>query len=439
MRLLAGGVNHRSAPVEVRERLALRPPQQIAALRDVIRLPQVAEALTLSTCNRLELYVVESPCSGTLLLDQLVTQITGVPLEELSRYLYVYEDRAAAQHLCEVASGADSMVIGECEIMGQVKEAAELARTAGTLGTVLTRLAELALQAGKRARTETGIDEGCASVASVALSLARQICGDLKRTVVLLVGAGETAELVLQRLLEGGTKQVLIANRTLERATELAKMYGGTAIALHDIYEIMTEADVVISSTGAPHPVIHAEPMRTVVRARGGRPLFMIDLAVPRDVEPATGNWENVFLYNIDSLQQIVHEALREREGQLPRVREICADQAEKFWAWAASLELVPTMLELRARAEALRQQELEHALKQMGHLTVKQQKHLHLLTKRLVQAIIEEPLTRLRAKACEGDGLTYLNVIRELFGLDRSPAPFPPPSPESNDEGDQP
>ena len=436
MRLLAAGVSHKSAPVEIRERLALHPQRQAEALQDLVALPDIAEAFVLSTCNRFELYVAESPCSTGLGIDQLVARMTGAPLTDVRPHLYAHEDEAAARHLFEVASGADSMVIGECEIMGQVKEAADLARGAGTLGTVLTRLADTALQTGKRARRETTIDQGCASVASVAVSLARQICGDPRRTTALLIGAGETAELTLQRLMDGGAEHVFIANRTPGRATVLAETYGGHAVPFEAIYETMAEADVVIASTSAPHAVVHAEPMREVVRRRGARPLFLIDLAVPRDIEPEAGDLDNVFVYNIDSLQEAVEEALRGRESQLPRVQEICAEAARDFRTWAASLDLMPTMLELRQRAEAIRQREYDQALRHMGQLNARQQKQLHLLTKRLVQGIIDAPLSRLRAKACDGDGLAYLEATRELFGLDSAP-PAPPPSEGGNGVGE--
>ncbi|MBM3497487.1 MAG: glutamyl-tRNA reductase [Armatimonadetes bacterium] len=428
MRLLAAGVSHKSAPVEIRERLALPSQRQVDALQDLVSLPDVAEALVLSTCNRFELYVAESPCSTGLGADQLVSRITGVPLTDLRPHLYAHEDESAARHLSEVASGADSMVLGECEIMGQVKEAADLARGAGTLGMMLTRLTDTALQAGKRARRETTIDQGCASVASVGVSLARQICGDPRRTTALLIGAGETAEFTLQRLMDGGTERVFIANRTPGRATILAETYGGHAVAFEGIYEAMVEADVVIASTSAPHAVVHAEPMRQIVRRRGARPLFMIDLAVPRDIEPEAGDLDNVFVYNIDSLQEAVEEALRGRESQLPRVREICAEAARSFQTWAASLDLLPTLLELRERVEAIRLREYEQALRDMGQLNARQQKQLHLMTKRLVQGLIDAPLSRLRSKACDGDGLAYLAAMRELFGLQSCPpAPLPP------------
>jgi glutamyl-tRNA reductase len=440
MRLLAAGVNHKSAPVEIRERLALHPQRQTEALQDLVALPDVAETFVLSTCNRFELYVAESACSTGVGIDQLISHVTGVPLHEARPHLYAHEGQAVAQHLFEVASGADSMVIGECEIMGQVKEAADLARGAGTLGTALSRLTDTALQTGKRARRETTIDQGCASVASVAVSLARQICGDPRRATVLLVGAGETAELTLQRLLDGGTEHVFIANRTPGRATILAETYGGHAVPFEGLYEAMVDADVVIASTSAPHAIIHAEPMRQVVRKRGARPLFVIDLAVPRDVEPEAGELENVFVYNIDSLQEAVEEALRGRESQVPRVRSICEEAAREFWAWAASLDLVPTMLQLREKAEAIRQREYEQALRDMGQLNAKQQKQLHLLTKRLVQGIIDEPLSQLRSRACDGDGLAYLTVLRELFGLEDGaspPAPLRPGEGSQAEEGD--
>jgi glutamyl-tRNA reductase len=438
MRLLVAGVNHKSAPVEIREKLALPSQRQTDALRDLAALPDTAEALILSTCNRFELYAVESACSTGVGIDQLVSRVTGAQLHEVRPHLYAYEDQSVAQHLFEVASGADSMVLGECEIMGQVKEAADLARGAGTLGTVLTRLTDTALQAGKRARRETTIDQGCASVASVAVSLARQICGDPRRTTALLVGAGETAELTLQRLMDAGIERVLIANRTPGRARILAETYGGEAVPFPEIYESMAEADVVIASTSAPHAIVHADQMRHVVRKRGARPLFMIDLAVPRDIEPEAGDLDNVFLYNIDSLQEAVEEALRGRESQLPRVQRICEDAAEEFWGWAASLDLVPTMLELRQRAETVRQREFDRALRELGPLNAKQQKQLHLLTKRLVQGIIDEPLARLRSKACEGDGLAYVTVLRELFSLTGADADTAPREADGDEEPDE-
>jgi glutamyl-tRNA reductase len=421
MRLLAAGVNHKTAPVAVREKLALHPDHQAEVLRNLAEHPDVAEALILSTCNRFELYVVESVCQTGLPIEDLVAEAAHTEPEVVGPHLYTLENLEAARHLFGVASGADSMVLGECEIMGQVRDAADIARGARTLGTVLTRLTDYALQTGKRARNETSIDQGCVSLASIAVSLSRQICGDPRRMTVLVVGAGDTAELTLKRLVECGTRKVFVANRTLARAVRLAEEFGGQAIPLSGIYEAMAEADVVIASTHAPHPIVREPEMRPVVRARGARPLFLIDLAVPRDIDPTVGNLENVFVYDLDSLEAAVTDALRGRESQLPRVKEICAEAAGEFWAWAASLDLLPTLLELREKAEALRKQELERAVALMGDLSPRQQKHLHLLSKRIVQGLIGEPLDRLRSKACEGDGLAYLSVLRELFDLTES------------------
>jgi glutamyl-tRNA reductase len=432
MRLLAAGVNHKSAPIEVREKLALTSARQAGALRWLVALPEVAEALLLNTCNRSELYVVESGCGAGADMEQLICRDTGTTPDAVRPHLYFHEDQSAAQHLFEVASGADSMVLGECEIMGQVKEAADLARGAGALGMALSRLTDTALQTGKRARRETTIDQGCASVASVGVSLARQICGDLGRSAVLLVGAGETAELTLQRLMDAGARRIFIANRTPGRATILAETHCGQAVPFEEIGATMVEMDVVLTSTSAPHAIIHTASMREVVRRRHSRPLFIIDLAVPRDVEPDVGDLDNVFLYNIDSLQEAVEEALRGRESQLPRVRQICAEASAEFWAWAASLDLVPTMVQLRRKAEAVRLREYERALQEMGQLNTRQQKQLHLLTKRLVQGLLDEPLSRLRARACDGDGLAYLAVLRELFRL-----PEPGPEDAESEGGD--
>jgi glutamyl-tRNA reductase len=435
MRLLAAGLNHKTAPIEVRERLALHPTRQVEVLRELCAGPGVAECLVLSTCNRFEVYAAAPVCGSALDVHTLTGRATDIDSRALDPHLYVYDGLHAARHLFEVASGADSMVLGETEIMSQVKQAADVARAAGTLGTALSRLMDKALEAAKRARSETSIDEGCASVASIAVGLARQICGDPCRSTVLLLGAGETAELTLQRLLECGTPCVFIANRTISRARGLAEECGGQVVPFADIYQAMAETDVVIASTSAPHPVVHTPQMQQVVKDRGARPLFIIDLAVPRDVEPQVGDLENVFLYNIDSLQEAVDEALKHRESQLPRVRAICAEAAAEYWAWASSLDLIPTILGLRDRAESIRQQEFDRALGLMGDLTPRQRKHLHLLSKRLVQGLIDEPLRRLRRRACEGDGLAYLDVLRELFDLPEGEGDAAEPSGDSEED----
>lgn len=427
MRLIAAGVNHKSAPIEIRERLALPAARQVEELRKLVALPRISEAVVLATCNRFELYVTERSGGPGVAVAQLIAGMADIPRPELSPHLYVHEGQSAACHLFEVASGADSMVVGECEILGQVKDAADLARNAGTLGAVLSRLTDTALQTGKRARAETNIGHGCASVASVAVGLARQICGDPRRAVVILIGAGDTAELTLERLRCLGAQRVLVTNRTHERGICLAAKYGACAIPFAELYEALVEADVVITSTSAPHPIVRADPMRQVVRRRGARPLFIIDLAVPRDVEPETGNLDNVFLYNIDALQEAAEEALRSRMCEIPRVRQICQEAAEEFWRWVASLDLVPTMVDLRDRAEAIRQRELRRAIDDMGNLSERQRKQLHLLTKRLVRGIIDEPLARLRAKASQGDGAAYAGMLRELFGLEQASGPCPP------------
>jgi glutamyl-tRNA reductase len=271
----------------------------------------------------------------------------------------------------------------------------------------------------------------------VAVSLARQICGDPRRSGVFLIGAGDTAELVLQRLRDAGVERSAIANRTPGRATILAERYGGRAVAFEGIYEALVEADVVIASTSAPHAIVHLEPMRQVVRRRGARPLFIIDVAVPRDVEAEVGDLDNVFLYNIDGLQEAVAEALRGRESQLPRVRSICSEAAGEFWTWAGSLDVVPTMLQLRGWAEEIRRAELERALHDLGPLNARQQKQLHLLSKRLVQALVDAPLGRLREKACDGDGFAYVTVLRDLFRLTGAEPQEAPGEPDSQEDTD--
>jgi len=416
LRLSLAGVNHETAPLKLRERLALCPADQERILRDLRQRKHPVEALILSTCNRIELYTVGAEGRRGKTASELFATIARRRVPDLRDHLYSLEGLEAARHLLEVAAGIDSMVLGEREVVAQVKEAARQARQVGTLGTVLTRLTDAALSASKEVRTQTRIDRGHISLASVAVDLARREFGDLSAATILILGAGKTSELTVKRLMENRPKRLLVANRTHTRAERLAGELGGEALPMQNLDPGVAQADVVVCSTGAPHPILRKPGLFKLMQQRPNRPLVLIDLAVPRDIEPTARTIPNVVLYDLDDLKGIVEETAAERRRELPRAREIVNAHAAAFWQWAGALAFGPTVAALRQRAEQIRAAQVEEFLPRLGRLSSSQRKALHLLTKRLTSRLLDAPLSSLRARAADGDRLRYLDMLRTLF-----------------------
>lgn len=418
-RLMAVGLNHRTAPVELRERLA-PGGDGVAALLD--RLAGVAgERIVLATCNRMEVYVVprgEKDIDGEV--RALLHGLFCLELDEaeLASHLYTLRDEEAARHLFSVAAGIDSMVLGETQILGQVRDALDLAAARGAVGSMLSALFQRALAAGKRARTETAISRSAVSVSHAAVELARGVVGDLASSTVLLVGAGEMGELAARNLTDNGAGALLVVNRSWDKAEELANRYGGVAVPWDDIGAALERADIVISSTASPVPVIEPGLVRPAMVRRRGRPLMIVDIAVPRDVDPAVGSIEGVHLYDIDDLQSVVKGNLKEREREVAAVEAIVQEEVAAFSSWLRCQEVVPTLVALRERLERIRRDEVERCCRRL-RLDEKQRNAVEAMAQAIVNKVLHSPTVRLKEQAQDGACGLYVDAVRELFDLD--------------------
>jgi glutamyl-tRNA reductase len=425
MSIAVVGVSHRTAPVEVRERFAFAGSELAETLLRVAGDDAVREAVLLSTCNRTELYFsAAEPEAGEWLARRLIAERGEGTPDANFHYLYQRRDRAAAEHLFRVAAGLDSMVVGEPQIQGQVREAylaacAVAGDRGAVVGATLNRLFQTALNVGGRVRSETGLGIGAASISSAAVDLSKKIFGSLRGRKALVLGAGEMSEVTLECLRSEGVNSCLVANRTHRRAQELAARWGGRAVEWHELGQALHGVDIVICSTAAPHPVLTRHEFRRVLPGGAPRPLCIIDIAIPRDVEAEVGEEQNVFLYNIDDLQQIVEDNLGRRRDELPRAEEIVTQGVEEFWGWYAGLEVVPTIRELRERSEALRQAEVEKALRRLAHLPEEDRQAIEGLTRSLLNKLLHAPTVRLREAAGNGRGTHALDTLRYLFELD--------------------
>jgi glutamyl-tRNA reductase len=413
MRLVLVGTSHRLAPVELRERIALnerRAAEVAAGLGS-----EGTEAVCLSTCNRTELYLAASDADeAEARASATLSELARLPETELVPVLYRLRDHAAALHLFRVAAGLDSLVPGEGEILGQVRVAAEV----GSPGPFLGRLFRQALHAGKKVRSETAIGESPSSVSAAAAALAQQVFGDLEGRRILVVGAGKVSELGARNLVSRGAVIAAVANRSVERAREVAAPFGARAIGLEEAARELATVDVVISSTSAPGLVLERGAVEGALRSRRGRPLFLIDLAVPRDLDPAIHELPGCYLYDIDDLEAVVSESLAGRRVEAGRAEAIVAEEAERFGAWQASLDVVPAIASLRARAEEIRAHELERLDGRLRGLSERDRRAVESLTAQIVNKLLHLPTVRMKEAAAGADGGTYADVVRDLFGL---------------------
>jgi glutamyl-tRNA reductase len=416
--LLVVGVSHRTAPLAVREALAFPPARLEEALVRVRGDAGLAEAMILSTCNRVEVYgqaLAGSAPAGSVV--RFLEAYHGRADGALGPFVYAVSGEAAVRHAFRVAASLDSMVIGEPQILGQVKEAYEIAEGAKSLGPNLSALRNRSLSAAKRARSETRIGQNAVSVSSVAVELARKIFGSLKDRAVLLVGAGKMSELSARQLVAGGARATVLGGRTFQKADELAAALGGRAAPFEALQAELEKADVVISSTGAPHTVIRREDVAAAVRRRR-RPLFLIDIAVPRDVEPDVRDLANVFLYDLDDMKAVADANLRERRKEAAAAEVIVEAEVRAFLEWQKSLDVVPLLADLRQRAEAIRRSELERARTRLGPLNPEQEAALDAATSAIVNKLLHPPTAHLREVAKNGQASEVIDVVRRLFGL---------------------
>jgi glutamyl-tRNA reductase len=425
MQIVQAGLSHKTAPVEIRERLAF--PDLPAALQTLC--PDndcgpgyALEGAILSTCNRLEIYaVVECADQGRGDLRDFLAKVSDAPRSLFDPHLQVRQGEAAITHICEVTCGLDSMVLGESQIQGQVAEAHQLALTHGTAGPVINALFRAALQAGKRARTETAINEHAASISHVAVELALQIFDELAGKTAVLVGAGEMAELAAKNLVDNGVGELLVVNRSAGRASGLATKFGGEALGWDRLTQALWRSDIVISSTSAPHAILRRDTVATAMRMRRNRPLFVIDIAVPRDVEPTVGELTNVFLYDIDDLQQVLAANLEQRRREVPRVRAIVRGEVSAFTDWFRARDVVPTIVDLRQHVDGLREAELAWAMQKLEYLSEQERRVILTFSQRLVNKILHQPTVRLKQHASGHEAYRYTEAVRDLFGISGS------------------
>ncbi len=415
MRLLAFGINHKTAPVEIRERVAFPPERIPEALSDLVSQPAVNEAAILSTCNRTELY-----CSGELEdaspIRRWFADYHRLDEREIEPYVYVHPDQAAVRHLLRVASGLDSMVLGEPQILGQVKEAYRRACEAGTLGAILDRLYQHTFGVAKQVRTDTAIGASPVSVAFAAVSLARQFFSDFGDHTALLVGAGETIELTARHLQEQGIGRMIIANRTIERAHALAEEFKAYAIALDEIGDHLSEADLVIASTASPLPILGKGMVERALKARKRRPILMVDIAVPRDIEPEVGELADVYLYTVDDLQEIIQEGLKSRQEAAKKAEEIIDVQTLRFMGWLRAQAANTLIRMVREQAHQTAERELEKALRQL-RAGQNPEEVVRRLAHGLTNKFLHIPSTQIRRAGSEGR-VDFLMSAAELFDL---------------------
>ena len=416
MSLAVVGVNHRTAPLEVRERFAHAAREVPASLERVLA-AGAGGGVLLSTCNRTEFYLAEPGEGAPDAVWAILSERLGDG-RSASAYGYFRRDRDAVRHLYRVSAGLESMVLGESQIQGQVREAWEMSKSQA--GPVLHRLFQSALLVGARVRSETGLAMGAASAASAAVAVAGKIFHQLAGRSALVLGAGDMAELAATCLASEGVRVTMVANRTYERAQAVAEELGARALTLDQAWEHFATADIVLSSTAAPHAVVTWERVAAAIERRGRRPLCILDVAVPRDVEPAVGRLENVFLYDIDDLQTVAAQATAERRKEIPAAEHIVTEEVDRFWTWYGGLAVVPVLKEFRGRLDQVRAQELERALKRLAHLAPEDRAQIEQFSHALLNKFLHQPTIALKQAAHVGRGYGLLEALKRLFGLEQ-------------------
>jgi glutamyl-tRNA reductase len=432
MSIVLVGLNHRTAPVSLREQFSLEDCGTRMALEDLgvardrhhrenTNTAQLKEAVILSTCNRLEVYalVMGDPSSGQDIIEAYLADLQGIAPQELRPHLYSHHEEAAASHLMRVAAGLDSMILGEPQILGQVSGAQADAQRTRTIGPVLNQLFDRAVRSGKRARSETEIGRHSTSVSHTAVRLIADELGDLSQLNVLVIGAGEMTEAAARALRSEGVQQLNFINRTYARAESMARDFSGHALNWYHLPSALDKADVVVTATGAPHVVIHESDVTPVLTDRAGRPLYFVDIAVPRDVEESVGDLPGVHLFDIDQLQTVVDANLSQRQAAVPDVEAIAAQEAVRFDEWLQSRQVLPVLVELRHRAREIANGELRRHERRLDEMPFDDREMITQMVHRIVNKFLHEPTVRLKASAAEGNGMEYAHTLRDLFALD--------------------
>jgi glutamyl-tRNA reductase len=419
-RIVLIGLNHKTAPIEVREKFASVCVDGGTPLEQISKLQAVEEIFFISTCNRMEvLFTTSTLDQGIGQVVRYLADVYGQTSGALKPHLYIHLDHEAVKHLFRVACSLDSMVVGESQILGQIKQAYRDAVEAKTSGVILNRLLHKSFSVAKRVRTETRIGSNAVSISYTAVQLAKKIFNDLKGKKAMLVGAGEMAELAAEHLLSQGVEQIVVANRSLDRALALGRRFKADTVALEELVQELERVDIIISSTGSPEPIISARQVKERMRARRNRPLFFIDIAVPRDIDPEVNRIDNVYLYNIDDLQSIVEMNRAERLREAPRAEHIIAAEALKFEGWLRTMEVVPTIVSLRQKAEEICQMEILRTYGQGHSLPEEQIEAIEVLTQSIVNKLLHDPILFLKRTSTMEKKDVYLDATRRLFSLD--------------------
>lgn len=417
MKVFVVGLNHKTADVDTREKFTFNGLKLEEGLMKFKELPDVKEAMILSTCNRVELYAnVSDTSKASESIKLFLSEFHNISRDSLDNALYIYDGVFAVKHVFRVASSLDSMVVGEPQILGQMKDAFELGLEKKTTGILLNRLMKKAISVAKRVRTETKIAENAVSISFSAVELARKIFTDLSKKVCMLLGAGEMAELAARHLITSGVKEIIVANRTYERGCELAKEFNGRPVKFEEFLNEMVRTDIVICSTGAPAYVVMKSQMQKVMKERKQRSVFIIDISVPRNIDPEINDLDNVYLYNIDDLQGVVDTNVSERGKEAEKAEKIIEEEIETFLKWQSSLDSVPTIVALREKAEEIKREELDRLLNRISNLDEKEKKAIEYMATAIVNKLIHPPTAALKESSEDRDILTA--TIRRLYGI---------------------
>ena len=419
MKFSITGVNHKSAPVEVRERLAFDERSLSEALNELKRRPGFCEGMILSTCNRVEVALTVEDSGGSLAVDEFLAEMRHLQRDFVTPHIYHFEDGDAVRHLFRVAASLDSMVVGEPQILGQLKNAYAVAKEHGAVSGFLDVLVTRAFNVAKRVRSETEIGANAVSVSYAAVELAREIFGSLKDKKVMIVGAGKMSESAARHLKRNGVTHIFVTNRTYERAAEMAQLFDGKIVEYNKFIGFLPEVDIVIASSGAPHYIITRDEMKKVIETRKNRPMFLIDIAVPRNVEPSINELDNVFLYDIDDLQRVVDTNLQGRMESAEEAEAIIREEVERMMARLKTREVVPMIVSLQEQLENMRAAECARMRGKLGTLTPEQEQAVEALTKSIMNKVAHGPISELRRHASEPDGHHFINVIRKVFRLE--------------------
>ncbi|SPE26431.1 Glutamyl-tRNA reductase [Acidobacteriia bacterium SbA2] len=419
MNLVLIGVNHRTAPVDIRERLNIPESRLPAAVSALLRREGIREALILSTCNRVEVLVsAEDAADAKMIIEQFLADHLGFELGPYRHFFYDYHQQEAVHHLFRVAASLDSMVLGEPQILGQLKRAFQVANEAGALNGTLKEIVNQALAVAKRVRRETALGSAAVSVSYAAVELAKKIFGSLERKTIFIIGAGKMSELAARHLIRSGAGTIYVTNRTYERAVQLASAFRGTAVPFDQLFEYLAKADIVISSTGAPGYIVNKELAARALAARRNRPMFFVDIAVPRDIDPQVHELDNTFVYNVDDLQQVVESNKKQREREAVWAEEIVNDEVRKTMRRLASRDLTPTIVALEDRLNAIRQGEMERFGSRLAGLTLEQRQAIEALTRGFLNKILHGPISELKSGAGLPEQVDRVRLVQRIFRL---------------------